>query len=284
LTAPRVPEGAVSTTPDIPDIQTLKDEHRRTWLLGDYSRIDELVREIGKTIVERAGVSAGSDVLDVAAGSGNAAIAAARRGARVIATDLQPALFTPGRQRAREAGVEIEWIAADAEELPFEGERFDYVLSSIGVDFAPRHEVVAAELVRVCRPGGTIALGNWVTTGYGGGFLRVVGPYMPPPYGSPPEAWGDAEHVRQLFAEHPVELRFEPHSFEFVERSSEALVDRLADYYGPLVQARNMLSAEGRWEELRAELIAMGDELNTVHDGGFRAPGDYLLTLARKQK
>ena len=159
----------MSTTPDFPDIQTLKEEHRRTWALGDYSQIDELVSEIGKTIVERAGVSAGSDVLDVAAGSGNAAIPAARRGARVIATDLTPELFTTGRKRARAAGVEIDWIAADAEELPFEDERFDYVLSSIGVDFAPRHEVVAAELIRVCRPGGTIALGNWTSTGYGGG-------------------------------------------------------------------------------------------------------------------
>ena len=276
----------MSTTPDIPDIQTLKEEHRRTWALGDYSQIDELVKEIGKTIVERADVSAGSDVLDVAAGSGNAAIPAARRGARVIATDLTPELFTTGRKRAREAGVEIEWIVADAEELPFEDERFDYVLSSIGVDFAPRHEVVAAELVRVCRPGGTIALGNWTSTGYGGGFLRVVGPYMPPPppYGSPPEAWGQAEHVQRLFAEYPVELTFEPHSFDFIERSSEALVDRLADHYGPLLEARNKLSAAGRWEQLRAELIAMGDELNTAHDGGFRAPGDYLLTLAQKQQ
>jgi 2-polyprenyl-6-hydroxyphenyl methylase/3-demethylubiquinone-9 3-methyltransferase len=271
-------------TTSSPEIQALKEEHRKTWALGDYSRIDELTREIGRTIVERAGVSAGSDVLDVGAGSGNAAIPAARRGARVIASDLQPKLFIAGRKRAHEAGVEIEWIEADAEELPFEDERFDYVLSSIGVDFAPRHEVVAAELFRVCRPGGTIALANWVTSGYGGGFLRVVGPYMPPPYGWPPTAWGDEEHVRRLFAEYPVELTFEPHSFDFIERSSEAIVDRMADYYGPLMYAKNMLSAEGRWEGLRDELIAMGDELNTDRDGAFRAPGDYLIVLARKPR
>src|SRR5580693_300989 len=142
------------------ELQALKEGHHKTWASGDYARIAELVTDVGERVVQRAGVQAGSDVLDVAAGTGNASIPAARAGARVIATDLTPELFTAGRSRARRAGVELEWIAADAEDLPFEDERFDYVLSSLGVQFVPRHEVVAGELVRVCRSGGTITLGN----------------------------------------------------------------------------------------------------------------------------
>src|ERR1700733_15705321 len=142
------------------EIQAVKDAHHKTWASGDYARIAELVTDVGERVVERAGVRAGSDVLDVAAGTGNASIPAAAAGAHVIATDLTPELFTAGRRRARRAGVQLEWIAADAEDLPFEDARFDYVLSSLGVQFVPRHEVVTSELVRVCRPGGTIALGN----------------------------------------------------------------------------------------------------------------------------
>src|ERR1700686_3357676 len=135
------------------DIQTLKDAHRRTWASGDYARIAELVTDVGERVVERAGVRAGSDVLDVAAGTGNASIPAARAGAHVIATYLTPELFTTGRRRASEAGVEIEWLSAAAGDLPLQPEGFHYVLSSIGLQFAPRHEVVAGELVRICRSG-----------------------------------------------------------------------------------------------------------------------------------
>src|SRR5580693_3514085 len=142
------------------EIQALKEAHRKTWASGDYPRVAERVTDVGERIVERAGVKPGSQVLDVAAGTGNASIPAARAGAHVVATDLTPELFLAGRQRASEAGVQVEWLAADAEDLPFEDERFDYVLSSIGVQFVPRHEVVASELVRVCRAGATIVLGN----------------------------------------------------------------------------------------------------------------------------
>ena len=268
-----------------PELQALKDAHRKTWASGDYAAIAELVTDVGERVVQRAGVQAGADVLDVAAGTGNASIPAARAGAHVIATDLTPELFTAGRERARRAGVELEWLAADAEDLPFEDERFDYVLSSLGVQFAPRHEVVASELVRVCRPGGRIALGNWATDGYIGRFWTVMGPYMPPPPGfaSPPAAWGRSEHVEQLFAEHPVELTFERYALEFEAESAAAFVDTLADFYGPLLQARNKLTTTGRWEALREELIALSSELNEAGEGGFRAPSEYLVTLARKR-
>lgn len=268
------------------DIQTLKEAHRKTWASGDYARCAELVTDVGERIVERAGVSAGSEVLDVAAGTGNAAIPAALAGAHVIAADLTPELFDAGRLRARQAGVEIEWIAADAEELPFEDERFDYVLSSLGVQFVPRHEVVAGELARVCRPGGTIALGNWAADGYLGRIWTVMRPYMPPPpsFASPPAGWGRAEHIRELFAEYPVDLTFDRYSLDFTADTADAFIDMLAGYYGPLLQARNKLSADGRWPALRDELIALSTELNTAEDGSFRAPSAYLVTLARKHQ
>jgi len=266
------------------EIQALKEAHRKTWASGNYARVAELVTDVGERIVERAGVKPGSEVLDVAAGTGNASIPAARAGAHVIATDLTPELFTVGRSRAVEAGVEIEWITADAEDLPFDDERFDYVLSSIGVQFVPRHEIVARELVRVCRPGGTIALGNWAADGYIGRMWTVMGPYLPPPpaYASPPAAWGRVEHIEQLFAEHPVRLSFERHALYFEAESPEAYIDFLTDSYGPVLGARNRLSGDGRWEQLRGELIALSDEMNVADDGHFRAPSAYLVALAGK--
>jgi SAM-dependent methyltransferase len=266
------------------EIQTLKEAHHKTWASGDYARVAELVTDVGERVVERAGVRAGSDVLDVAAGTGNASIPAAAAGAHVVATDLTPELFAAGRRRAQRAGVELEWIAADAEDLTFEDERFDYVLSSLGVQFVPRHEVVASELVRVCRPGGTISLGNWAADGYIGRFWSIMGPYLPPPpdFASPPAGWGRREHVEKLLAGYPVDLTFERYALDFEADSAEAFIDMLADFYGPLLQARTKLSADGRWDTLRNELIVLSTELNTASGGGFRAPSDYLITLARK--
>lgn len=268
------------------EVQALKDAHRKTWASGDYARIAELVTDVGERAVERAGVQPGTDVLDVAAGTGNASIPAAATGARVIATDLTPELFAAGRRRAERAGVKLEWVAADAEELPFEDAQFDYVLSSLGVQFVPRHEVVASELVRVCRQGGTIALANWAADGYIGRFWTIMGPYLPPPpdFASPPAGWGRPEHVEELFAEHPVELTVERYSLDFEADSPEAYIEMMADFYGPLLQARNKLSREGRWDALRAELIALSAELNTSSDGGFKTPSDYIVTLARKHQ
>jgi SAM-dependent methyltransferase len=266
------------------DVQVLKEAHRKTWASGDYARVAELVTEVGERVVERAGVRPCSEVLDVAAGTGNASIPAALAGAHVVATDLTPELFTAGRGRAQRAGVEIEWVPADAEDLPFEDERFDYVVSSLGVQFAPRHEIVAEQLVRVCRTGGTIALGNWAADGYIGRFWTIMGPYLPPPpaYASPPAAWGRADHVRQLFGEYPVELTFERCALGFEAASAEAFIDLLADFYGPLLQARDKLATTGRWNSLRAELVALSNEMNTAADGSFRAPSEYLVALAHK--
>ena len=264
-------------------IEALKEAHRRTWASGDYPLIAELVTEVGERVVERSDVGRGDEVLDVAAGSGNASIPAALTGASVIASDLTPELFVAGRRRAAEAGVAIEWIAADAEALPFEDARFDRVLSSLGVQFAPRHEVVVGELVRVCRPGGTIALGNWAADSYIGQFWTTMGPYMPKPpaYASPPPGWGRVEHVEKLFADHPVDLTIERATLDFESASPETFIDLFAEYYGPLLQARKAL--DGRWPALREELIDLSINSDIAEDGGWRARSDYLVIVARKR-
>ncbi|MBJ7328777.1 MAG: class I SAM-dependent methyltransferase [Solirubrobacteraceae bacterium] len=268
----------------IPALEAMKDTHRKTWASGDYPAVAELVSAVGEHTATRAGVRPGNEVLDVAAGTGNAAIPAARAGGRVIATDLTPELFVAGRRRAEQAGVDLEWIAADAEDLPFEDERFDVVLSAIGVQFAPRHEVVAAELVRVCRPGGTIALGNWAADGFIGRFWSIMGPFLPTPpaFASPPPGWGRIDHVEELFAEHPVELAFERGSVRFADTSAEAWLDTFVDRYGPVLQARNKLSESGRWTELRDALLAMCEELNVATDGTWAVESEYLVIVARK--
>lgn len=273
----------MTTAPSV-TVEALKAAHHPTWASGDYAHIATLVTGVGEAVAARAGITPGDDVLDVAAGTGNASLPAALAGGQVIATDLTPELFAAGRRRADEAGVSIDWIAADAEDLPFEDARFDRVLSSLGVQFAPRHEVVAAELVRVCRPGGRIVLGNWSATGYIGRFWSTMGPYMPTPpaFASPPPGWGRAEHVEALFAPHPVSLAFEHGAVTFSADSADAFMDMFADLYGPLLQARTRLSAAGRWDALRGELIALSEELNTATDGTWRVDSDYLVIVADK--
>jgi len=264
------------------DTQPLKDKHRKTWASGDYPAVAQRVTDVGERVVERARIAAGADVLDVAAGDGNAAIPAARAGARVIASDLTPELFDSGRRRAAAAGVEVEWITADAEDLPFEDARFDHVLSALGVQFAPRHELTTAELVRVCRPGGTIAVGNWAADGYIGRFWTVMGPYMPPlpDYASPPPRWGRPDDVERLFEPHPVDLQIERATLHFEADSPEAFIDFMAECYGPLLGASHAL--DGRWPALRDDLIALSNEMN-VEPGRFRVPSDYLVIVGRKR-
>src|SRR5687767_4007226 len=155
-------------------VSALKEKHHQTWAAGDYSLIAELVEEAGTACAEAAEIQKGQDVLDVATGTGNAALVAAAKGAKVTGLDLTPELFDRARERAKEAGVEVEWVEGDAEDLPFEDASFDRVLSAIGVQFAPRHQVAAEELVRVCKPGGLIVLVNWTSDGKIGELFKLM--------------------------------------------------------------------------------------------------------------
>jgi SAM-dependent methyltransferase len=264
---------------------TPKDRHRATWGAGDYAEVaDRLVLPLGHEIVAEVGVGPRDVVLDVATGTGNAAIPAARTGARVTGLDLVPDLLSIARGRADEAGVDVTWVEGDAESLPFEDGRFDVVLSTLGVQFTPDHRRSAHEIARTCRPGGRIGLCNWTPEGYIGRFFATLSPYLPPPPpgASPPPRWGSEEHVTGLFAGTGVELRFERRTIDFAEASPAAFIDFMAAAYGPLVKAREALTPDGRWESLRAELIAMTEASDVASDGTFRAPSEYLVVVGHK--
>src|ERR671910_2810696 len=189
------------------------------WAAGEYARIAGLIEDDPRfRLVSGVGIGPGMTVLDVATGTGNVAIPAAAQGAQVTGLDLTPELFDRARERAAEAGVEVEWVEGDAEDLPFEDGRFDRVLSTFGIQFAPRHQVAASEALRVTRPGGTIGLVNWTPQGHIGRILKAVGSRLPKPpeYVSPPPLWGDEAHVRELFAPAGVELEFERATNPFV--------------------------------------------------------------------
>jgi 2-polyprenyl-6-hydroxyphenyl methylase/3-demethylubiquinone-9 3-methyltransferase len=189
--------------------RALKAKHRALWASGDYPGVvTELISTLGPELVKATGVRAGQRVLDVAAGTGNVAIPAAERGARVTASDLTPELLDVGRKIAAERGVDLEWVEADAEALPFPDESFDVVLSCLGAMFAPHHQLAADELIRVCRPGGTIGLINWTPDGFIGNLFKVMGPYAPPPPpgASPPPRWGDEQYLRGLLGDRVTDI------------------------------------------------------------------------------
>jgi SAM-dependent methyltransferase len=267
-------------------IEELKAAHRATWAAGDYAAVaDRFVLEVGRAAVARADLGPGLDVLDVATGSGNAAIPAAVLGARVVGLDLVPELLAVARRRAEREVVEVEWVEGDAEALPFADASFDRVLSVLGIQFAPRHEVGARELARVLRPGGLLVLCSWAPEGLIGQFFAAMAPRLPkPPAGaSPPPLWGDAEHVSALFAGAgvPLELEFETRSVVFEHDSPAAFVDYMATDYGPLRKARERLEPEGAWADLRADLIAVCERANLAPDG-FMGPSTYLLARGRR--
>ena len=193
-----------TTTSAVDADRALKAKHRAMWGFGDYPTLaTDLISSLGPVLVQAAGVRGGTRVLDVAAGSGNAAIPAALAGAEVVASDLTPELFDVGRAEAAERGAVLDWVEGDAEALPFPDQDFDTVISCVGVMFAPHHQQSADELIRVCRPGGTIGLLSWTPEGFVGQLFATMKPYAPPPPpgAQPPPLWGSEQHVRDLLAE-----------------------------------------------------------------------------------
>jgi SAM-dependent methyltransferase len=265
----------------------LKARHRKMWASGDYpSMVETFLLPLGPRLVEASGIGAGMRVLDVAAGTGNASIPAAVTGAEVTASDLTPELFEAGRARAATAGVELEWAQADAEDLPFADASFDAVISSIGVMFAPHHQVAADELVRVCRPGGTIGLLCWTPEGMLGALFRTMGPFMPtpPPGAQPPPLWGGEEHLRELL-EDRVEL-------ETLERDvlEVTAFERPGDYaehfkqrYGPTIAARANAEKDGREGEFDEALDGVCEEWNRGSADDVRFEMEYLLAVGRRR-
>jgi len=265
-------------------IDQLKAAHRATWDSGDYAAVArDLVTEVAEAAVEAAKPVPGDHVLDVATGSGNAAIPAALKGAWVTGLDLAPSLLEAARLRAGSEGATVEWIEGDAEALPFGDQSFDKALSVLGVQFAPRHQACAYELSRVVRPGGMIVLCNWTPEGFIGQFFKTIAPYMPePPRGaSPPPLWGDEQHVDELFAELGVEFEFERRNVTFEHASPRAFIDYMADNYGPLLKARERLTPQGTWPDLYADLVGLSERSNLKADG-FQTPSEFLLARGRR--
>jgi ubiquinone/menaquinone biosynthesis C-methylase UbiE len=264
-------------------VDELKQTARATWAAGDYDAIADRIWDVGARIVRRVEVRPGEDVLDVACGTGNATIPAAEAGARVVGLDLTPDLLEAGALRADRAGVEIEWVEGDAEELPFEDESFDLVLSTFGVMFAPRHEVAAQELVRVLRPGGRFGLCSWTPDGQIGDFFRTVATHAPPPKdGAPPVQWGSEEYLAALFQGLGVELELERETVVFRFASIEEAVETYEAKFGPVVKARERLEPEGRWPALREDLAQLFGEHNEATDGSLAYPGEYLAAVGRR--
>ncbi len=273
---------ASNPTPDA----ELKARHRTMWASGDYpSMVETFLLPLGPRLVDACGIEAGDRVLDVAAGTGNASIPAAERGATVVASDLTPELFDAGRERAEAAGVSLEWVEADAEALPFEDASFDVVISSIGAMFAPRHEAVATELLRVCRPGGTIGLLSWTPEGMIGGLFRMMGQYMPPPPpgAQPPPLWGSEGHVRELLGDRA--------EFTMLERGVLEVdaFERPRDYgehfkqrYGPTIAARANAAKDGREGELDRDLDQFCDEWNRGTPDRAHFEMEYLLAVGTR--
>jgi SAM-dependent methyltransferase len=226
-------------------------------------------------------------VLDVAAGTGNASIPAAKTGANVTASDLTPELLDAGRSRAEAEGVTLEWAEADAEDLPFDDASFDVVMSSIGAMFAPHHQQVADELVRVCRPGGTIGLLSWTPEGMIGALFRLMGPFAPapPPGAQPPPLWGSEDHVRELFGDRVDFRTFERDVLEVTafERADD-YGEHFKSYYGPTIAARANAAKDGREDELDRGLSAFCEEWNLGSDERARFEQEYLIAVGSRSE
>lgn len=263
----------------------LKARHRAMWSLGDYPAVaTEVIPSLGPVLVMAADVQEGDLVLDVAAGSGNVAVPAARAGGEVVASDLTPELFDAGREYAARQGVEVEWREADAEALPFPDDAFDKVLSCVGVMFAPHHQAAADELVRTVRPGGTIGLISWTPEGFIGRMFATMKPYVPPPPAGvqPPPLWGREEHVRELLGDRVEEVRAERRMLPVEHFGSGAeFRDYFKATYGPTIAAYRTIAEDPE------RVAALDRELADLGDSALAANGtmgwEYLLFTARKR-
>jgi len=264
----------------------LKAKHRVMWGNGDYPRmVDTFLLPIGRRLVEAAGIAAGAHVLDVAAGTGNAAVPAAQRGARVTASDLTPELLAAGSRRPDAQGLDLEWVEADAEQLPFADGSYDVVMSAIGVMFAPHHQVAADELVRVCRPGGTVALLSWTPEGMLGDLFRTMKPFAaPPPTGAqPPPLWGSEEHLAGLFGNRVGfhTLQRETLQINAFPRARD-YGEHFKAYYGPTIAVRANAAKDGRAGEFDEALDQFCDTWDLGTPDQCRFEMEYLLAVGTR--
>ncbi len=265
-----------------PDLTAIKQRQQATWASGDFAVIGTTLQIVGESLAEAADVRAGERVLDVAAGNGNATLAAARRFADVTSTDYVPALLDKGRERARAEGLSVRFQVADAEALPFDDGSFDVVLSTFGVMFAPDQSRAASEILRVLRPGGRVGLANWTPQGFIGRLFKVIGAHVPPPAGlKSPALWGTEAHLAELFV--GAQIRCERRLFNFRYRSAAHWVQVFRDFYGPTHKAFGALDAAGQ-QALEHDITALLEQLNTAGADSLVVPAEYVEVVITKQR
>jgi SAM-dependent methyltransferase len=266
------------------ELSEQKQQARAMWAMGDYPSIVHRIEGAGLAAVLAAQVDESDTVLDVACGSGNATIPAAKTGAKVTGLDLTPELLQAGRANAAEAGVEIDWVEGDAEQLPVEDASFDAVVSVFGCMFAPDQAKTAGEIARVLKPGGRIAICAWTPEGNIGRFFMTVAKHMPPPPEGfqPPILWGVEDHVRDLFDGTGVELQFEKAAVDFVADSTEEFMAEYETALPPTVAAKAALEPEGKWDALRRDILDLYAATNQTDDGSFRSSAEFLVIKGKK--
>lgn len=263
-----------------PDLGAIKQRQQQTWASGDFAAVAARIVLVAEHLCDTADLHAGWRVLDVATGSGNAAIAAARHGCTAVGVDYVPALLERGRERAAAEGLAVELLEGDAEALPFPDFSFDAVTSVFGTMFAPDHAKAATELLRVCRPGGTIALASWTPEGFIGEMFRTIGAHVPPPAGlRPPMLWGTEAHLRELFGDGIASLEVAERTFTFRFTSAEEFVTFFQLWYGPTLKAFASLEGGSR-DALELDLIELARRFDRLGTDAIAIPATYTEAVA----
>lgn len=274
---------APTTAPAAPDLAALKQRQQATWASGDYAVVGTTLQIVGESLAEAIDLRAGESVLDVAAGNGNATLAAARRFADVVSTDYVGALLDKGRERARAEGLDVQFQVADAEALPFEDGRFDVLLSTFGVMFTADHRRAAREMQRVLRRGGRIGMANWTPEGFIGRLFKLIGAHVPPPAGAQsPALWGTEAYLHDLFGAQAASIRVERRLFNFRYRSAAHWLEVFRGWYGPTYKAFGALDAAGQ-AALARDITALMEQLNVGGPDSLVVPSEYLEIVVTQQ-
>lgn len=271
-----------ASTPTV-DLAAVKNKQQLAWSAGDYAVVGTTLQIVGESLCEALDLRAGERVLDVAAGNGNATLAAARRWCEVTSTDYVPTLLERGRARASAEGLPVQFEQADAENLPYAEHSFDVVMSTFGVMFTPDQDKAAAEMARACKPGGRIGLANWTPTSFIGELFKLMGRYVPPAAGvKSPALWGTEARLRELFGEQIESIVIERRNFAFRYYSAAHWLEVFRTFYGPMHKAFAALDAE-KQESLAADLIALAEKFNRATDGTLVAPSEYIEVVIKRK-
>jgi SAM-dependent methyltransferase len=280
MTAVPASSTAAAATPDLPAV---KARQHAAWSAGDYAVVGTTLQIVGESLCEAMDIRAGQKVLDVAAGNGNASLAAAHRWCDVTSTDYVPALLERGKARAMAEGLKMQFHEADAEALPYADKSFDAVLSTFGVMFTPNQDKAASEMIRVCRSGGKIGLANWTPAGFIGNVFKTLGQHLPPPAGvKSPALWGTGERITEMFGSSAASIVAEKRNFVMRYRSPQHFVEVFSTFYGPVLKALAALD-EQKGKALITDLIALIGRFNRADDGTMVVPSEYLEVVVTRR-